>query len=91
MKISLKTYLPSGGINNELELERAIVAHWWSTRPLHTVDSNEVNPTSHKASMQQGDDSDGDVAYLLNRPVALGILLMNAAICLLPLWNRGES
>ena len=35
--------------------------------------------------------SDGDVAYLLNRPIALGILLMNAAICLLPLWNRSES
>ena len=35
--------------------------------------------------------SDGDFAYLLDRPVALGILLMNAAICLLPLWNRSES
>ena len=35
--------------------------------------------------------SDGDLTYLLDRPVALVILFMNAAICLLPLWNRSES
>ena len=35
--------------------------------------------------------SDGNFTYLLERPVALGILLMNAAICLLPLWHRSES
>ena len=35
--------------------------------------------------------SDGNFAYLLERPVALGILSMNAAICLLPLWHRSES
>jgi putative tricarboxylic transport membrane protein len=35
--------------------------------------------------------SDGDFAYLLDRPVALSILFMNAAICVLPLWNRSES
>jgi hypothetical protein len=28
---------------------------------------------------------------LLDRPVALSILFMNAAICVLPLWNRSES
>jgi len=35
--------------------------------------------------------SDGNWTYLLDRPVALGILLVNIAICLLPLWNRKNS
>ena len=36
--------------------------------------------------------SDGNwTYYLLDRPVALGILLVNIAICLLPLWNRKDS
>ena len=35
--------------------------------------------------------SDGQLHYLLDRPIALGILLLTAAICLLPLWNRRVS
>jgi putative tricarboxylic transport membrane protein len=35
--------------------------------------------------------SGGELVYLLERPITLGILLANAAICLLPLWNRRVS
>ena len=35
--------------------------------------------------------SDGSWSYLLDRPVALGLLLVTAIICLLPLWNRRDS
>lgn len=35
--------------------------------------------------------SDGQWTYLLERPITLGILVINAAICLTPLWNRRES
>jgi putative tricarboxylic transport membrane protein len=35
--------------------------------------------------------SDGSWLYLIDRPVALGILAINIAICLTPLWNRRDS
>ena len=35
--------------------------------------------------------SDGSWSYLLDRPLALGILVINLAICLIPLWNRKDS
>ena len=35
--------------------------------------------------------SGGELVYLLERPITLGILFANAAICLLPLWNRRVS
>jgi putative tricarboxylic transport membrane protein len=35
--------------------------------------------------------SDGSWLYLLDRPLALGILVINLAICLIPLWNRKDS
>ena len=35
--------------------------------------------------------SGGELVYLLERPITLGILLANASICLLPLWNRRVS
>ena len=35
--------------------------------------------------------SGGELVYLLERPITLGILFANAAICSLPLWNRRVS
>ena len=35
--------------------------------------------------------SDGQWQYLLERPLTLGLLCVNLAICLIPLWNRREA